>query len=179
MLPGVAGRCPPIGASFRSGNREFSLPPDIALAALLGIIRTESGNSSNGRRASQWFRPRYLLLYCRVILTSRLTRLGNSTPSRLTGVAVWLVGRKRLALADEWRAHLAGDTGHDPVTCRKSREASGFVVCAVKLRLADITDAAWVPVDAVLKSRTLSNLLVLRPHAPRRTSSSGMRGLYE
>ena len=41
----------------------------------------------------------------------------------------------------------------------------GFVVSAVQYRLADVADAAWTPVDAILKSRRLSNLLVFGPTA--------------
>jgi hypothetical protein len=82
---------------------------------------------------------------------------------RLTGVATLLAGRKRPRCGAEWHAHLAGESGHDPITWRKVREALGFVASAFKYRLADTADAAWTPVDAVLKSRTLSNLLVFGP----------------
>ena len=92
-----------------------------------------------------------------------LTWLGNATPSCLTALAVLLAGRKRSALADEWSAHLAGDSGHDPVTWRKIREALGFVASAVQYRLADAADLTWRPADAVLGSRTLSNLFVWGP----------------
>ena len=82
---------------------------------------------------------------------------------RLTGVAARLAGRKRPRCRAEWHAHLAGESGHDPITWRKVREALGFVASALKYRLADTADAAWTPVDAILKSRTLSNLLVFGP----------------
>jgi hypothetical protein len=36
--------------------------------------------------------------------------------SGLTNLAALLAGRRRLALRYEWRAHLAGESGHDPVT---------------------------------------------------------------
>jgi hypothetical protein len=65
----------------------------------------------------------------------------------MTGLVVFLAGRKRSALADEWSAHLVGGSGHDPVTWRKVREALGFVAAAVHYRLADAADAAWTPVD--------------------------------
>jgi hypothetical protein len=92
-----------------------------------------------------------------------LTWLGNAAPSCLTALAVLLAGRKRSALADEWSAHLAGESGHDPDTWRKVRQALGFVASAVKFRLADAADLAWRPADAVLGSRTLSNLFVWGP----------------
>ena len=83
--------------------------------------------------------------------------------SSLTDLAVLLAGRRRLALRDEWRAHLAGESGHDAVTWRKVREALGFVSSAMQYRLAEAADLAWRPVDAVLGSRTLSNLFVWGP----------------
>jgi len=81
----------------------------------------------------------------------------------LTDLAAWLAGPKRLALRDEWRAHLAGEGGHDPITRRKVWNALGFVVSAIRFRLADAADLAWRPADAVLGSRTLSNLFVWGP----------------
>jgi len=79
----------------------------------------------------------------------------------LTGLAVLLAGRKGPALRDEWRAHLAGESGHDPLTWPKAREAFGFVASAIRCRCSDAAEAAWwTPVDAILKSRMLSNLLV-------------------
>ncbi len=81
----------------------------------------------------------------------------------LTDLAALLAGRKRPALRAEWRAHLAGESGHEPVTWQKVREAFGFVASAVRCRCSDAAEAAWAPVDAVLKSRTLSNFFVLAP----------------
>jgi hypothetical protein len=81
----------------------------------------------------------------------------------LTDLAILLAGRRRPALRVEWRTHLAGESGHDPVTWPKVRQALGFVTSAVRYRLADAADAAWIPVDAILKSRKLSNLLVFGP----------------
>jgi hypothetical protein len=83
----------------------------------------------------------------------------------LTDLAVLLAGRRRAALRDEWRAHLAGESGCDPVTWRKVKEAFGFIASALQCRLADAANAAWTPVDAILKSRKLSNLLVFGPTA--------------
>jgi hypothetical protein len=57
-------------------------------------------------------------------------------------------------------AGLAGDCcGASP----KVRQALGFVASAVQYRLADAADLAWRPADAVLRSRTLSNLFVWGP----------------
>ena len=94
-----------------------------------------------------------------------MNQLARLSVSNLTGLAALLAGRGRLALRDEWRAHLAGESGHDPVTWRKVRQALGFVASAVQYRLADAADLAWRPADAVLCSRTLSNLFVWGPVA--------------
>jgi len=83
----------------------------------------------------------------------------------LVDLAVLLAGRRRLALRQEWYAHLAGENGHDPVTWPKVGEALGFVASAIRCRRSDVADAAWTPVEAVLKSRTLSNLFTLTPTA--------------
>lgn len=90
-------------------------------------------------------------------------RLRGFPASSLTDLAALLAGRGRPALRAEWRAHLAGESGRDPVTWRKVRQALGFVASAVQLRLADAADLAWRPADAVLGSRTLSNLFVGGP----------------
>jgi hypothetical protein len=89
--------------------------------------------------------------------------LKGISASSLTNLAVLLAGSRRPALRDEWRAHLAGESGHDPVTWQKVKEARGFVASAIRCRCSDAADAAWTPVDAVLKSRTLSNLFTLMP----------------
>ena len=91
--------------------------------------------------------------------------LARLSASSLIGLAVLLAGRRRLALGDEWRAHLAGESGHDPVTLGKVRQALGFVASAIHLRLADAAESAWRPADAVLGSRTLSNLFLWGPVA--------------
>ena len=83
----------------------------------------------------------------------------------LTDLAALLAGRKRPALRAEWRAHLAGWSGHDSADWEKVRQALGFVASAIRCRCSDAADAAWVPVDAVLKSRILSNLFVFIPAA--------------
>jgi hypothetical protein len=81
----------------------------------------------------------------------------------LTGLAALLAGRRRPGLREEWLAHLGGEHGHDPLTWRKVMQALGFVASAIQFRLADAADLAWQPADAVLGSRTLSNLFVWGP----------------
>ncbi len=89
--------------------------------------------------------------------------LARSSVRSLTNLAAWLAGPARPALRDEWRAHLAGESGHDPLTWPKVRKALGFVASGIRFRLADASGLAWRPADAVLGSRTLSNLFVWGP----------------
>jgi hypothetical protein len=81
----------------------------------------------------------------------------------LTDLAVLLAGRSRSAQCDERRACAACESGHGLVTWRKVKQAFGFVAAALRFRLADAVDLAWRPADAVLGSRTLSNLFVWGP----------------
>jgi len=98
-------------------------------------------------------------------LRSTLARLSFARLSvdSLTSFAALLAGRRRLALRQEWIAHLAGESGHDPATWQKVKQAFGFLVSAIRYRCTDAADAAWTPVDTILRSRTLSNLSVLVP----------------
>ena len=50
--------------------------------------------------------------------------LAGSSVRSLTGLAAWLAGSERPALRDEWRAHLAGESGHDPATWPKIRQSA-------------------------------------------------------
>lgn len=81
----------------------------------------------------------------------------------LASMAAVLAGRRRSDLQREWCAHLAGESGHDPADWQKAAQALGFIVTAVKLHSSDAANAAWVPLDATLRSRTLSNLFVFLP----------------
>jgi hypothetical protein len=83
------------------------------------------------------------------------------SPQRLTGLAVLIAGRKRAGLSSEWRSHLSGETGWGLPRDQQVREAAGFVRAAVRYRLQDAADRAWWPVDVVLASRELSNLIVM------------------
>lgn len=80
---------------------------------------------------------------------------------RLAGVAVFIAGRNRAALGSEWCAHLSGETGTGLPQGRQQQAAAGFVLAAVRYRLQDVADLAWQPVDAMIGSRELSNLVVL------------------
>jgi hypothetical protein len=81
----------------------------------------------------------------------------------LTQVAVLLAGQKRSAVGMEWRGHLLGEPEHGLTQREQIRAAGGFVWAAIRYRLQDATDQAWRPIDAVLRSRTWSNLFVLIP----------------
>jgi hypothetical protein len=104
----------------------------------------------------------------------RITEHGNRrrpvygkvlSPRSLTRVAVFLAGQKRSAVGEEWRRHLLGESDHGLIQREQIRAARGFVWAAVRYRLQDAIDQAWRPVDAVLRSRTWSNLFVLIPSA--------------
>jgi hypothetical protein len=81
----------------------------------------------------------------------------------LTSLAALLAGRNRQDLREEWAAHLAGENGHDPASWQKAGQATGFLISALHFRCSDTADAAWIPADAILKSRVLSSLFVLIP----------------
>jgi hypothetical protein len=68
-------------------------------------------------------------------------------------------------LREEWAAHLAGESGRGLSVSRKTKAAVGFVIAAIRYRSQDAADLVWKPVDAVLKSRAYSNLLVITPTA--------------
>ncbi len=90
-------------------------------------------------------------------------RLAGASARRIADLAAILAGRRRGGLGEEWRAHLAGEPGRELPPWQKARAACGFVVAAVRYRLQDAADLAWVPADAILKSRMLSNLVVWVP----------------
>ena len=85
------------------------------------------------------------------------------SPHRLAGLAVFLAGRRRSVLADEWRAHLVGWPGRGLSLRDQTRAARGFLWAAVRYRLGDAADLAWRPVDSMLRSRAKSNLFVWLP----------------
>jgi hypothetical protein len=104
------------------------------------------------------------------VTDERLSALsGTRTNSRarfaeiVTDVAVFLAGRRRTVLREEWSAHLAGEKGIGLTSRRKIMTAIGFIVAAMRFRAEDVADLAWIPVDAVLKSRKLSNLFIGAP----------------
>jgi hypothetical protein len=96
----------------------------------------------------------------------------------LTGLAVLIAGHERAVLGNEWRAHLSGETGAGLSADRLTWEAIGFVLAAVRYRLQDAADLVWRPVDAVLASRKVSNLVVLLVTIATAVISIHGNGLY-
>jgi hypothetical protein len=94
----------------------------------------------------------------------KLSCLSVYLPEKLTGAAVFLAGKKRSALAIEWKSHLVGWTGTELSLRSQLWAALGLLGAAVRLRLEDAVDLAWWrSVDAVLRSRAKSNLFVWLP----------------
>ena len=84
----------------------------------------------------------------------------------LTGLAAILAGRsRRPGLLEEWLAHIAGHVGHEMRPWRKLMDALGFLIAAVYYRIQDAADLAWIPAEAILKSRALSNIFFIAPTA--------------
>jgi hypothetical protein len=98
-----------------------------------------------------------------MVLSERRERFAGDSARKIADLAAILAGRKRPGLREEWQAHLAGEAGHELPAWWKVAAALGFVAAAVRYRLMDAADILWIPTDAVLKSRPLSNLVVGMP----------------
>jgi hypothetical protein len=96
-------------------------------------------------------------------LTGFRATLAGLSVQGLTNTAALLAGSKRPAVQAEWVAHIAGESGHDPASWQKVKQAFGFLTSAVYYRCSDMAEAIWVPVDVILKSRALSNIFVMIP----------------
>jgi hypothetical protein len=104
-----------------------------------------------------------LMTTMRLFYERKRARSRGLPPSWLTGVAVFLAGRKHRAVREEWRGHLYGWPGSELSRREQIRTACGFLRAAVVLRRQDAADLAWRPVDAVLGSRFLSNVSAWLP----------------
>lgn len=100
-------------------------------------------------------------------------------------LAVLLAGRERSSLRDEWRSHLAGETGRGLPADQRVRAALGFLVAAVRYRLQDAAGIGWKVTEVVLKSRRWSNVVVFGPTGMaaiiilRHDGAAGMLASYE
>ncbi|WP_446039755.1 hypothetical protein [Streptomyces sp. SID1121] len=80
-------------------------------------------------------------------------RVGDVEPGTgVTALAARLAGRRRSYLRTEWLAHLSGDPENGVVLSSRQRRryAFGFLVAALRLRLADVARPCWRPVDWLL-----------------------------
>lgn len=105
-----------------------------------------------------------------LVMAKVITRVGRPrlphrrgiSPQKVTRLAACLAGRSRRdQLRVEWRSHLHGETAAGLDRKDQLHAARGFLLASLRYRLADLRDAAWAPLDAVLRSRVLANLLVL------------------
>lgn len=81
----------------------------------------------------------------------------------LLWLAVFITGRKRAHLSEEWRSHLLNDMSNDLSSLRKAQGALGFLLAAVRFRIGDVCDLFWWLADMILASRELSGLAVATP----------------
>jgi hypothetical protein len=58
---------------------------------------------------------------------------------------------------------MAASARHQVSTWRNVRAALSRVISALRCRCSDTASATWTPVDAVLKSRLVSNIFVVVP----------------
>jgi hypothetical protein len=133
------------------GQANFSLGRRLRWAKLRGYRILARGYH---RRPSPTAR-----IYSRLGLIVQLSH----SPQSLTAVAAFLAGREREAVHHEWHTHLSALTDQGLSSRDQTRAALGFLWAALRYRLRDAGNLACGPVDALLRSRTLSNLLVLIP----------------
>lgn len=124
----------------------------------------------------KWFRPSFWWFALQVtaeLVASVVRDVGlpgrswiaklRPTPGSLTAFAVFLAGLHHSASREEWRSHLVGELGNQLSRQDQMNAARGFVWAAVRYRIEDATELVWQPVDAVLRSRALSNIFIVGP----------------
>jgi hypothetical protein len=101
--------------------------------------------------------------------TARIySRLGlivqlSHSPQSLAAAAAFLAGRKREAVRYEWRSHLSDLAGQGIASRDQTRAALGFLWAALRYRLRDTAGLVGRGADAVLRSRSMSDLAVWIP----------------
>ena len=125
--------------------------------AILQDYRAALAHGGVSYAKRQW----YILKVMAAMSGPRL--VARSSAQGITNVAVLLAGRKRSSLRDEWRSHLAGETGRGLPSGQRIGAALGFIVAALRYRLQDAAAAGWRLSEAVLKSRRWSNVVVFAP----------------
>jgi hypothetical protein len=141
---------------------EAELAKEPSLARVTPEERARSAREAARKVARELARKR-VLMAARKRLSTPGTRLAGHSAWRITDLAAFLAGRKRPALREEWHAHLTRGTGCGLSARRKLVAALGFVMAAICCRLQDAAELAWIPIDAILKSRLLSNVIVWAP----------------
>ncbi|MDX3726845.1 hypothetical protein [Streptomyces caniscabiei] len=78
--------------------------------------------------------------------------------TRVTSLAAFIAGQRR-AKRSEWTAHLAGapEQGITLTASQKRRLVAHFLVAAVRMRLHDMAQPVWRPVDWVLRAQSRTN----------------------
>jgi hypothetical protein len=102
---------------------------------------------------------RYTWWLCFTLDARALSQQGSLLCFR---IAMLLIGPKRREVREEWHSHLNPRVGCG-LSSREQLDACGFLWAAVCYRFEDAAHLAWRPADAVLGSRTLSNLFVWSP----------------
>ncbi|MGW7359450.1 hypothetical protein ACWGI0_23160 [Streptomyces sp. NPDC054802] len=101
------------------------------------------------------------------LLENVLARWVTSSGARafsggLTAVALAIAGRRREAMRVQWQSHLAGapEAGFRVTPWVGVRDAIGFVLAALRLRVRDLTAPLWGPVDWVIASASRTNTTI-------------------
>jgi len=82
--------------------------------------------------------------------------------SRTMGLASLIAGPRRSHLREEWAAVLAGDpeNGRELSVTAQLRLASGFLLAAIRMRVHDLAEPLWIPVDWLLSVEARSNTAI-------------------
>lgn len=78
--------------------------------------------------------------------------------ARVTSLAAFIAGQRR-AKRSEWIAHLAGapEQGMILTVSQKRRLVAQFLQAAIRMRIHDMAQPVWIPVDWVLRAQSRTN----------------------